>query len=221
MNDGSKVLFSGLMACLLVGLMSFFVLVVNKNESNPVTAKVDASMQEMDMDIPALTSDQVESAYSDILENYRNHTGDINENFDKDLHYAFVDIMEDGYPECVIARVDDNGYKIVDLFGFDGYQTKRLCTLPGKKVNIKLLKNGLVYEANRSESIKYNAFYQLMPYSTDTSHQITFYSRHSTYWIKENDNEKEEVTKEEYNSKGYPYQSLDILEDIEWTVIDS
>lgn len=221
MSDNGKVIFSGLAACLFVGLMSFFVLVVNKNESNPVTAKVDTSMQEMEMDIPALTNDQIENAYHDILDNYRNHTGDINENYGTDLSYSYVDIMEDGYPECIIASVNENGYKVVDVFGFDGYQTKRLCTLPSDKVNIKLLKNGLVYEANRTESIKYNAFYQMMPYSADLSHRITFYSRHSTYWIKENDGQREEVIKEEYNSKGYPYQSLDIIEDIEWTVINS
>lgn len=217
MGDGGKTVVSGLIAAILVGCMAFFVLVINHTEASPVTAEVDESMEAMAMDLPALTDEQIEDAYRTILDNYRDHTGDINEGYDSDeLSYAFVDIMEDGYPECLIANVNEESYKLVDLFGFDGMQTVRLCTLPSKKINIKLLKNGLIYEANRIESVKYNTFYQMLPYTTGLQHRITFYSRHSSYWIKENDEEKKEVTKEEYNSKGYPYQSLEIFEDIEW-----
>lgn len=217
MGDGGKTIVSGLIAAVLVGCMAFFVLVINHTETTPVTAEVDDSLDNMEMDLPALSDEQVEDAYRTVLDNYRNHTGDINENYDREeLSYSFVDIMEDGYPECVIAKVDKDSYKLVDLYGFDGYQTVRLCPLPSKKINIKLLKNGLIYEANRADSVKFNAFYQILPYTTELQHRITFYSQGSSYWIKEKDGDKNSVTKEEYNSKGYPYQSLEIFEDIEW-----
>ena len=85
------------------------------------------------MSLDDLTDDEVKDIYREILDAYKDAWKDdfddyddvnINPNMTKselgiprNLSYAFVDFADDGFPELVVANVDKNGYKVLDLVG--------------------------------------------------------------------------------------------------------
>ena len=78
----------------------------------------------------------------------------------KNLSYAFIDFADDGFPELVVANVDKNGYKVLDLVGIEvdlqsPDQTKTAKRIfdqfPSKSFNLRLIRY-LVEEDEDKES---------------------------------------------------------------------
>lgn len=128
------------------------------------------------MSLDDLTDDEVRDLYRDILDAYKQAWKDNFSNYDdaiinpnmtkselgipKNLSYAFIDFADDGFPELVVANVDKNGYKVIDLVGIEvNLQTsdrrksaKRIFDqYPSKSFNLRLV-NYLVPEDDDDES---------------------------------------------------------------------
>ena len=102
-------------------------------QTNGATAGSQAYQMLMSLD--DLTDDEVKDIYREILNAYKDawrddfdHYDDVNINpnmtkselgIPKNLSYAFIDFADDGFPELVVANVDKNGYKVLDLVGIE------------------------------------------------------------------------------------------------------
>ena len=102
-----------------------------------MSAETDAGGQayQMLMSLDDLSDDEVEDIYREILDAYKEAWRDDFDNYDdvninpnmtkselgipKNLSYAFIDFADDGFPELVVANVDKNGYKVLDLVGIE------------------------------------------------------------------------------------------------------
>ena len=108
-----------------------------KNGGDQAGPGADAGGQayQMLMSLDDLTDDEVKDIYREILNAYKDawrddfdHYDDVNINpnmtkselgIPKNLSYAFIDFADDGFPELVVANVDKNGYKVLDLVGIE------------------------------------------------------------------------------------------------------
>ena len=131
---------------------------------------------EMLMSLDDLTDDEVKDIYREILDAYKAAWKDDFDDYDdvninpnmtkselgipKNLSYAFIDFADDGFPELVVANVDKNGYKVLDLVGIEvdlqsQDQTKTAKRIfdqfPSKSFNLRLIRY-LVEEDEEDES---------------------------------------------------------------------
>lgn len=143
-----------------------------------MSAETDAGGQayQMLMSLDDLSDDEVEDIYREILDAYKEAWRDDFDNYDdvninpnmtkselgipKNLSYAFIDFADDGFPELVVANVDKNGYKVLDLVGIEvdlqsPDQTKTAKRIfdqfPSKSFNLRLIRY-LVEKGEEDES---------------------------------------------------------------------
>ena len=108
-----------------------------KNGGDQAGPGADAGGQayQMLMSLDDLTDDEVKDIYREILDAYKAAWKDDFDDYDdvninpnmtkselgipKNLCYAFIDFADDGFPELVVANVDKNGYKVLDLVGIE------------------------------------------------------------------------------------------------------
>ena len=132
-----------------------------------MSAEADAGGQayQMLMSLDDLTDDEVEDIYREILDAYKEAWRDDFDNYDdvninpnmtkselgipKNLSYAFIDFADDGFPELVVANVDKNGCKVLDLVGIEvdlqspdqAKTAKRIFDqFPSKSFNLRLIR---------------------------------------------------------------------------------
>ena len=132
-----------------------------------LSSEADAGGQayQMLMSLDDLNDDEVKDIYREILDAYKDAWRDDFDNYDdvninpnmtkselgipKNLSYAFIDFSDDGFPELVVANVDKNGYKVLDLVGIEvdlqsPDQTKTAKRIfdqfPSKSFNLRLIR---------------------------------------------------------------------------------
>ena len=252
MKKNSNILLTFFPAAILCAAMVYFVLILNATDedSSSDTSSVSASSLTEDTQAaptPApLSDEEINDVYADVLTAYKDAYDEgyekmeddsyVNPNLGDslsepvDLSYAYVDTMDDGYPELLIADVTSDGYKVLDLLAYDGSEVSHLTDFPSDRINVKLLEDGVIYEANweGEDNRSYSQLLQILPFSSEPANIAKYvilipdkYEKDATksYYYTEGDGDEEEITREKYISYTYAAEDSAIVDDIDWQSI--
>ena len=140
---------------------------------------------------------------------------------DRTMYYALVDLCEDGVPELLLAFENggfEQGYDILDVYGHDGYNPKRIVMEGGGPYQrYYACENGIIRKnwISGGRSAVGELYFQLSPNSVFVQKIADIYR--DGYGTFHDQTEKNvEITKEEYEAIKNQYS---LKNDIEWILL--